>query len=89
MQSVNAEVSTRVLAALDNAQGSINKAGLSEGANSMYIKTQQAIDDFCEKLMKPVGRAKPDKEAVPVTAVTFAAPRVGDISFAQRFGEAR
>ena len=68
---------------LDNAQGAFNKAGLSKDANKMYIHTQEAIDSFCEKVLEP------GEDIIPVTAVTFGAPRVGDISFARKFGDPR
>eukprot|EP00850_Spirogloea_muscicola_P023548 SM000366S13818 [mRNA] locus=s366:61728:70586:+ [translate_table: standard] len=54
-----------------------------EMKDAIYRQTEECRQDFIEKL---VDGQKAGYELPTVTAVTFAAPRVGDRLFAQRFG---
>eukprot|EP00850_Spirogloea_muscicola_P001206 SM000004S15076 [mRNA] locus=s4:1169978:1174383:+ [translate_table: standard] len=54
-----------------------------ETKNKIYLQTEECRQDFIEEL---VDGQKSGYELPTVTAVTFAAPRVGDRLFADRFG---
>eukprot|EP00850_Spirogloea_muscicola_P008473 SM000045S16218 [mRNA] locus=s45:285021:289060:+ [translate_table: standard] len=54
-----------------------------ETKNKIYLQTEECRQDFIEEL---VDGQKAGYELPTVTAVTFAAPRVGDRLFAERFG---
>ena len=68
--------------AIATTQKAANKVALSTQAEEVYAKTEESIRAFCcaAEVKRGTGRMP------PVTAVTFAAPRVGDKNFAAKFG---
>ena len=83
--SAGASLTKSAKFAIQATQNVAGKAALSDQAHDVYVRTEEAIKAFSCAMKVRRG----DNPMPPVTAVTFAAPRVGDKNFAAKFGTPR